>query len=150
MNTPIEEIERSFPLLMKRYEFRPNSSGPGQHRGGSGIIRSYQALANHITVTVLADRGRNRPQGLDGGEPGTRAEVTLYKASKGKTRKIRLPVKITVLLQKGDVIEIKTAGGGGYGRPESRDKRRVREDIRNGIISHSYAKRANYRIPVAC
>ena len=150
MNTPIEEIERSFPLLMKQYEFRPNSSGPGQHRGGSGIIRSYQALANHITVTVLADRGKNRPQGLDGGEPGTRTEVTLYKASKGKTRKIRLPVKITVLLQKGDVIEIKTAGGGGYGRPESRDKRRVREDIKNGIISHSYAKRANYRIPVAC
>lgn len=149
MNTPIEEIERSYPLLIKQYELRPDSAGPGQHRGGSGIIRSYQALANDITVTVLADRGRNKPQGLFGGGPGARTEVTLYKTSKRKTRKIRLPAKITVVLQKGDVIEIKTAGGGGYGRPESRDKSRVRDDIGNGMISLSYAKRANYRIPVA-
>lgn len=149
MNTPIEEIERSYPLLIKQYELRPDSAGPGHSRGGSGIIRSYQALANDITVTVLADRGRNRPQGLFGGGPGARTEVTLYKMAKGKTRKIRLPVKITVLLQKGDTIEIKTAGGGGYGRPESRDRSRIRDDIGNGIISRSYAKRADYRIPVA-
>ncbi len=119
MNTPIEEIERSYPILIKQYELRPDSSGPGKHRGGSGIIRSYQALADNITVTVLADRGRNRPQGLLGGGPGARTEVTLHKRTRGKTRKIRLPVKITVVLQNGDVIEIKTAGGGGYGKPRN-------------------------------
>ena len=149
MNTPIEEIERSYPLLLKEYALRPDSSGPGRQRGGSGIVRSYQALVNDITVTVLADMGRNRPQGLSGGGPGAPTEVTLYKTSKRKTRKIRLPVKITVVLRKGDVIEIKTAGGGGYGKTESRDKSRVRDDIGNGLISLSYAKRANYRIPAA-
>ena len=149
MNTPIEEIERSFPLLITQYELRPDSAGPGRSRGGSGIIRSYQALANDITVTVLADRGRNKPQGLYGGGPGARTEVTLYKTSKGKTRKIRLQVKITLVLRKGDVIEIKTAGGGGYRRPESREELRVRDDITNGIMTRSCAKRANYRIPVA-
>src|SRR6266852_9641693 len=121
MNTPIEEIERSYPLLIKQYALRPDSAGPGRSRGGSGIIRSYQALANDITVTVLAERGRNSPQGLFGGGSGTRTEVTLYKRTKGKTRKIRLPVKITVVLEKGDVIEIRTAGGGGYGKPEKRE-----------------------------
>ena len=150
MNTPIEEIERSYPLLIKKYGLRPNSSGPGQNRGGTGIIRSYQVLTNGITVTVLADRGRNRPRGLFGGGPGSGTEVTLYKRVKGKTRKTKLPVKITVRLERGDIVEIKTAGGGGYGRPESRDKLRVRDDIRNGIISRSYARRANYRSPVAC
>ncbi len=141
MNTPVEEIERSFPLLIKQYELRPNSAGRGQHRGGTGIIRSYQALTDEITVTVLADYG---------GGPGARTEVALYKMGRGKTRKVKLPVKITVLLQKGDTIEIKTAGGGGYGRPESRDKTRVRDDIRNGLIGGSYVTRAHYLIPVAC
>jgi N-methylhydantoinase B len=136
MNTPIEEIERSYPLLLRQYELRPDSSGLGRHRGGSGIIRSYQALTDKITVTVLADRGRNRPQGLFGGGPGARTEVTLYK--KSKTLRIRLPVKITVVLQKGDVIEIRTAGGGGYGKPEKREKSRIKEDIENAIITRAY------------
>src|SRR5713101_6433553 len=150
MNTPIEEIERSYPLLIKQYELRPDSAGPGRHRGGSGIVRSYQSLSDDITVTVLSDRGRNRPQGLFEGGPGARTEVTLYKKDKRKTRKIRLPVKITVLLEKGDVIEIKTAGGGGYGKAENREKSRNRDDIENEIISRSNVKRAHYLIPVAC
>ncbi len=147
MNTPIEEIERSYPLLVKQYEFRPDSAGVGRHRGGSGIIRSYQALTNDITVTVLADRGRNRPRGLYGGTSGARTEVTLYKRTKGKTHKTRLPVKIMVLLQKGDVLEIKTAGGGGYGNPGGRSKSMLKDDIESEIISLSRAKRAQYRIP---
>ena len=148
MNTPIEEIERSYPLLIRQYELRPNSSGLGRQRGGSGIIRSYQALANNITVTVLADRGRNRPQGLFGGGPGARTEVTLHRRTSGKTRMNRLPVKITVVLRKGDIIEIKTAGGGGYGRPRSRDRSKIRDDVENEIVSHSYARREDYGIPI--
>ena len=146
MNTPIEEIERSYPLLIRQYELRADSAGPGRHRGGSGIVRSYQSLSDDITVTILSDRGRNRPQGLFQGGPGARTEVTLYKKENGKTRRIRLPVKITVVLQKGDVIEIKTAGGGGYGKAEKREKSRTRDDIENEIISYPYARRARYRI----
>jgi N-methylhydantoinase B len=146
MNTPIEDIERSYPLLIQQYELRPDSAGPGRHRGGSGIVRSYQSLSDAITVTILSDRGRNSPQGLFEGGPGARTEVTLYNKDKGKTRKIRLPVKISVLLEKGDVIEIKTAGGGGYGRAENREKSRIRGDIENEIISYPYVKRAHYRI----
>ena len=148
MNTPIEEIERSYPLLIRQYELRPNSSGLGRQRGGTGIIRSYQALANNITVTVLADRGRNRPQGLFGGGPGARTEVTLHRRTSGKTRKNRLPAKITVVLRKGDIIEIKTAGGGGYGRPRTRDRSKIRDDVENEIVSHSYTRREHYDIPI--
>src|SRR5256884_8771373 len=150
MNTPIEEIERSYPLLIKQYELRPNSSGPGQHRGGIGIIRSYQALANNTTVTVLTDRGTTRPQGVFGGKPAVQTEVALYRKTKMRTRKIRLPVKTTVVLQKGDVIEVRTAGGGGYGRPEKREMSRIKQDIENEIISRSNAEQAHYRIPVNC
>jgi N-methylhydantoinase B len=146
MNTPIEEIERSYPLLIRQYELRPNSAGPGRHRGGSGIVRSYQSLSDDITFTIVSDRGRNRPQGLFEGGPGARTMVTLYKNEKGKIRKIRLPLKITVVLRKGDVIEIKTAGGGGYGKAENREKSKTRDDIENEIISYPYARRGYYRI----
>ena len=135
MNTPIEEIERSYPLLVKQYELRPDGSGPGQRRGGTGIIRSYQALSDNITVTVLADRGRNRPQGLFGGGPGARTEVALFKKRRGRLEKLSLPVKTTVNLDKGDIIEIKTAGGGGYGKPEKRERRRIDEDLENQVIT---------------
>ena len=145
MNTPIEEIERSYPLVVKQYELRPDSAGPGRHRGGTGIIRSYQALTDDITVTVLADRGRNRPQGLFGGGPGARTEVTLYKKKRGKPMKVRLPVKTTVVLDKGDIIEIKTAGGAGYGRPERRPRSRIKEDVENGIVTRSYARLGRHR-----
>ena len=144
MNTPIEEIERSYPLLIKQYELRLNSSGPGRHRGGTGIVRSYQALTDNIIVTVLADRGRNRPRGLFGGGPGARTEVNLYKRTRGRTQKMRVPVKVTLVLQKGDVIEIRTAGGGGYGKPEKREGARIQEDIQQGIITSPNVRRAPY------
>jgi N-methylhydantoinase B len=146
MNTPIEEIERSYPLLIRQYEIRPDSAGPGRHRGGSGIVRSYQSLSDDITVTILSDRGRNRPQGLFGGGPGARTEVTFCKKENGNTRKIRLPVKITVVLQKGDIIEVKTAGGGGYGKAENREKSRIRDYIENEIIIYPSARLAHCRI----
>ena len=135
MNTPIEEVERSFPLLIKKYELRPNSSGRGRHRGGTGIIRSYQGLTDNITLTVFADRGRNGPRGLFGGGRGAQTEVNLYKRARGKTQKMRVPVKVTLVLQKGDVIEIRTAGGGGYGRAGTREKSRIKADIENELVS---------------
>ncbi len=145
MNTPIEEIERSYPLLLKEYELRADSSGPGRHRGGTGIIRSYQALNDNITVTVLADRGRNKPRGLFGGGSGALTEVNLYERARGKTRKTRLPVKVTLVLRKGDVIEIRTAGGGGYGNSEKRERPKINEDIQQGIVTSPGARRADYQ-----
>jgi N-methylhydantoinase B len=135
MNTPIEEIERSYPLLVKQYELRPESSGLGQFRGGSGIVRSYQAIVDGITVTILAERGRNRPRGLFGGGPGTPTIVTLYKKDRARTQRIRLPVKTRIVLGKGDIIQISTAGGGGYGELKTRARSRIRADIENGLVS---------------
>src|SRR5919108_4522256 len=72
-------------------------AGSGRHRGGTGIVRSYKALADQTTVTILAERGRNQPQGLFRGRPGARATVTLYKKVRGRIRKVPFPVKATVV-----------------------------------------------------
>ncbi|HZY93239.1 MAG TPA: hydantoinase B/oxoprolinase family protein [Candidatus Bathyarchaeia archaeon] len=130
MNTPIEEMERSYPLLIRRYEMRPNSSGMGRYRGGSGIIRSYEARADGVTVTVLADRGRNKPRGLFGGGAGAPTSLTLFKRNGRTTRRISLPVKKNMILGKGDIIELRTAGGGGYGKAEKRKRALTNDDKR--------------------
>ena len=136
MNTPIEEIERTLPILMVRYEFRPDSAGAGAFRGGSGLIRAFRALEDGTTFTVLAERERRLPWGLEGGEPGEGTEVTLTEA--GVRRSVG--TKTTLRLGRGDVVEVRTAGGGGFGKPAGRDSRLVEADLSNGLISPAKAK----------
>ena len=136
MNTPIEAIERTLPLRVVRYEFRPDSSGAGRSRGGSGLARAFQALADHTTFTVLADRQRNLPWGLEGGRPGAGTRVTVVRNGK----RVEISVKSTLSLARGDVVEVLTAGGGGYGDPSARSKRSIDRDMRNGLLSAGRAK----------
>jgi N-methylhydantoinase B len=138
MNTPIEEMERAFPIQMVAYEFRPDSSGAGRHRGGSGLIRAYRARRGGITFTVLAEREKHRPWGLEGGKPGSGVEVFLTTRDEARP----LPSKATVVLQSGDAVEIRTAGGGGFGHPGRRDASMVARDVDNGLLSVEAARLA--------
>ena len=142
MNTPIEEIERNLPIRMVRYEFRTDSPGAGRFRGGAGLVRAYQSLAPGTTFTVLADREQHRPWGLEGGGPGAGTEVVIERAG----RRVRVPAKSTLTLNRGDVVEIRTAGGGGYGSPRTRERSSIGRDLDNGILSdenvaHEYGPR---------
>jgi len=137
MNTPIEEIERSLPLRIVKYEFRPDSSGSGRRRGGSGLVRAYMALSEGTTFTILADREKHFPWGLRGGGPGGRTEVLLERMG----RQLRIPSKSTMVLSTGDVVEIRTAGGGGYGDPRTREKPQIIQDVINGLLTPRRATR---------
>lgn len=141
MNTPIEEIERTMPLIIERYELRENSCGPGTFRGGCGIIRAYKAIGDSpITFTYLADRGKHKPWGVIGGASGANARLLIRrKSSKGKRNE--LPIKSTITLEDGDTVEIHTAGGGGYGASRKRDPEKIRKDLENGLVSYSFAKK---------
>jgi N-methylhydantoinase B len=111
MNTPIEAIEYSYPLLVTRYEIRSNSGGKGIHHGGDGIIREIKLLTD-AQVTLLTDRRLISPYGLAGGEPGQKGENYLMHGSK----RIPLPSKGSFYASKGDILCISTPGGGGYGQ----------------------------------
>ncbi|MFP3190310.1 MAG: hydantoinase B/oxoprolinase family protein [Thermoproteota archaeon] len=139
MNTPIEDIERNFPIIIRKYEFRVDSSGAGKYRGGSGIIRSYVALENGMYFTILADRGKNKPWGLFGGKEGENTVVLMCKNKRIR----RVNTKCTLILNKDEWIEIRTAGGGGYGNPNERDVEKIHEDLLNGIVTKSYIRK-NY------
>jgi N-methylhydantoinase B len=137
MNTPIEEIERSLPIMMTKYEFRPDTSGPGIRRGGSGLVRSYRMLEDRTTFTVLADRERHSPWGLNGGGAGARTEILLRR----KNRWSRIPSKSTVTLDTGDEVEVRTAGGGGFGSAADRRRSEVLRDVENGLLTPAQASR---------
>ncbi len=110
LNTPIEALEREFPVLVEKYSLRPRSGGAGKFRGGDGLIRRFRFL-RPATVTILSERRRLAPYGLFGGKAGRRGLNIL---ERGKRRKI-LPGKATLQVQDGDIIEIRTPGGGGWG-----------------------------------
>jgi N-methylhydantoinase B len=146
MNTPIEEIEMTMPLRIERYEFRVNSSGPGTFRGGSGVIRAFRAC-DDCTLTVLSERGRHEPWGLSGGKGGSKTRVLHITTRRSGQREVKeIPIKATIQLRRGEVIEIHTAGGGGYGPPRSREKSRLLSDVENQIVSKKGAIKSGYRI----
>jgi N-methylhydantoinase B len=110
LNTPVEALEYAYPLRVLRYEIRAGSGGNGRFRGGDGIVRELQVLID-CQVTLLCERRRFPPYGLDGGEPGQTGENLLIRDGE----EIPLPGKGSVDLLPGDVLSIRTPGGGGYG-----------------------------------
>jgi len=130
MNTPIEVIEREYPVRILEYSLRENSGGRGKYRGGLGIRRVYELL-DDATLSIIADRVRVAPWGLKGGEEGAKGEH--YVIKDGKRRD--LSGKDTVKLKRGDLIVVNTPGGGGYGDPKERDKRLILEDLEDGKVT---------------
>lgn len=111
MNTPIEAIEMNYPVRIRTYRIRKNSGGTGRQRGGDGIIREFEFL-QEMQVSLMADRHRNAPYGLFGGEPGSPGQAWWIKAQ-GDT--VKLPSKFVLQVNPGDRIRIETPGGGGWG-----------------------------------
>jgi N-methylhydantoinase B len=106
LNTPIEALEREFPLRVVEYALRRGSGGAGRHRGGDGVVRELEALTE-MTFSLIAERRRHGPHGADGGEPGTPGRDLLD----GHT----LRSKITGTLHAGQRLRVETPGGGGFG-----------------------------------
>lgn len=109
LNTPIEALEMHYPLRITRYQIRRGSSGDGRHRGGEGLVREYEFLAP-AQVTILSERRIHKPWGLCGGNDG---DVGINRVN-GK----ELPSKCSFTVESGDVLQIASAGGGGYGEAE--------------------------------
>lgn len=112
MNTPIEALEHTYPLLVEQYSLRRGSGGRGLHRGGDGIVRAYRFLEK-ARVSLLTDRRQLAPYGLSGGEKGQRGTNELVR----NIRKKKLKGKVVFEVEADDLLVIRTPGGGGWGRP---------------------------------
>jgi N-methylhydantoinase B len=135
-NTPIEITESITPLIVWRKEYRTDSAGPGEHRGGTGQIMEFtNAEGAPFTISALFDRVKNPPRGRDGGKAGRTGRLYLGSGRelKGKGQQ---PVP------SGDRLVMETPGGGGYGDPLARDARQVALDVRDGLVTAEAAREA--------
>lgn len=110
LNTPVEALELAYPFRIRAYTLRPGTGGAGHHRGGDGVRREYEFTAP-ATCTLMTDRRRTRPYGLQGGEPGAPGANTLQTASQTRP----LPAKTTFQVAPGERLTVETPGGGGWG-----------------------------------
>jgi N-methylhydantoinase B len=106
LNTPVEVLELNYPLRIERYAIRRASGGTGQFNGGDGVVRKYQFLED-AEVSLLTERRKNPPWGLNGGQAGQCGHNVLD----GR----ELPGKVQFQAAEGQTLTIETPGGGGYG-----------------------------------
>ena len=114
MNTPVEALEFVYPMRLQRYGLRRGSGGAGKFSGGDGLVRDVEFLTRS-RVTVLSERRKRSPYGLHGGHPGERGENVLLR---GGYEEVKLAGKEVVDVEPGDVLSIRTPGGGGWGAPD--------------------------------
>ena len=112
LNTPVEALEHAYPFRITRYRIRRGSGGEGIHRGGDGLRRDLEILGR-ARVTLLCERRAVGPAGARGGEDGAPGENVLIRDGVEE----RLPGKATFSVGAGDVVSIRSPGGGGWGRP---------------------------------
>ena len=132
LNTPIEAMERYFPIRLTQYEFAPGTGGDGEFRGGCGLVRSFRLLGGSCTVSLLAERQRVAPSGTHGGADGALGLHRLREAGGGVRT---LPAKGSLDLAPGDELVVRTPGGGGFGEPAKRPAASRRNDEENGLLA---------------
>ena len=123
LNTPVEALETEYPLRVDRYALRPDSGGRGTARGGLGIERTV-TVGTDATVSLLTERRRYAPRGIDGGEDGALGENLIDGEA--------VPAKTTVDVEAGTTVTVRTPGGGGHGAPEERDPEALAADRADG------------------
>ncbi|HEX9127189.1 MAG TPA: hydantoinase B/oxoprolinase family protein [Methylomirabilota bacterium] len=132
-NYPVEYVERDFPLRVERYAVRPDSGGPGLHRGGCGVVRDVRVLCEKAELATRMENTLVAPYGVAGGRAGRTGRITLNPGTPEARELLALGDGIG--LKRGDLLRLETCGGGGWGDPLERDPERVRQDVARGFIT---------------
>jgi N-methylhydantoinase B len=132
-NYPVEYVERDFPLRVERYEARPDSGGPGFHRGGAGVIRDVRVTCEKAELATRMENTVVAPYGVAGGLAGRTGRILLNPGTPDERVLPALGDGIT--LKRGDLLRLETCGGGGWGDPLTREPERVRQDVARGLVT---------------
>ncbi len=132
MNLPAEALEMEAPIRLLDNSLRADSGGAGAHRGGLGIRREYEMLADGITLSHRGERHFSRAPGLAGGGGGASARSRIIRAD---GREEEVPSKLQTVLNRGDRLIVETAGGGGHGDPSARAAQARARDLADGKVS---------------
>ena len=142
VSLPVEALEMEYPLMVEKYALSGNSGGAGKYRGGMGIVRTIRILeesGDSALVSAATERSVSRPWGLEGGQSGGNASIKVYRDGK---LILDNPKPRNVILQTDDIVEMVTAGAGGYGPVSERDPELLRRELAEGIIDENWLKEA--------
>jgi len=143
-NNPIEELEMRLPMRCERYELREEGPAPGKWRGGMGVVRKWKYLEGAL-FTGEGDRHYDPPRGVFGGSDGYTGSLTLNpETHQAKSLEAK---QTNFRINPGDVLEIRTPCGGGYGNPFERNPEKVLEDVLDRYITREHA-RENYGVVI--
>ena len=141
---PAEILEAAYPVMFTQWALRPNSGGPGRHRGGLGAIYEIELLEENADVFLFGERGKFPPPGVLGGKPAAMDRFT-YQQDDGYHTPPMVSKMVGIKIKKGQRLHLETPGGGGYGPPEERDPQAVQRDIALGYVDQASAE-ADYAV----
>lgn len=138
---PMEILEAAYPVMFKQWALRPDSAGPGQHRGGLGAVYEIEVLEeNGAEVFLFGERGRFAPKGVAGGGEAALNHFEFQTDEGWDSPPLASKMRGIQLVQ-GQSVRLETPGGGGYGAPEDRAPEKVAGDVAKGFLSEAEADR---------
>jgi N-methylhydantoinase B len=138
---PLEVCEQQMPVLFEEYSLRPDSAGIGQWRGGLGVRYSVRLLRGEAQLSILGDRSKRGPFGVEGGGPASTTTVEMKLAGKRYVPPLMTKDEHVAFVG-GDTITISTPGGGGYGAPKRRARADIDTDIERGYVTPAQARKS--------
>jgi N-methylhydantoinase B len=134
---PVEILEAAYPVIFTQWALRPDSGGPGRHRGGLGAIYELELLEESADVFLFAERGRFPPLGVGGGEPAS-LNTFSYQQADGWHAAPMASKMVGIRLERGQRLRIESPGGGGYGPPAERAAAAVERDLALGYVTRAH------------
>ncbi len=137
----VEVIEQGQPLKIRELSLRADSGGAGAHRGGLGLHREVEVLAESALLSISSDKNIIPPFGVLGGGPGKPNRFVVERGAE-TLMPTETPGKAAGFpLGRGDVLVVETSGGGGYGDPFQREPESVLADVRAGYVTEEGARK---------
>lgn len=138
---PMEILEAAYPVMFRQWALRPDSGGPGAHRGGMGAVYEIEVLEeNGAEAFLFGERGRFAPKGIAGGGEAA-VNAFAYEQDDGWHAPPLVSKMRGIRLAQGQGVRLQTPGGGGYGDPADRDPAAVMRDVARGLVSEAEADR---------
>jgi len=142
---PVEILESLYPVMFTQWALRPDSGGPGKHRGGLGAIYEVEALANDgAEVFLIGERGKYPPFGVNGGKSAALNRF-IYETDNGEATPPFVSKVTDIKIRHGQKVRLETPGGGGFGDPATREATKVVRDVRLGYVTREAALR-DYKV----
>ena len=135
---PVEVLEQLFPVLFEEFSLAERSGGAGYRRGGFGVHTRIRLRRGQARASFVMDHGRFGPPGALGGRDARLNEVEIIAVGRALPA-AALSKDQDIVLEAGDVITVRTPGGGGYGDPFKREPALVARDVRRGYYDRNDA-----------